>query len=102
MPGVLDLTPAQNEAITLYGALAAEVAMDVDFEPGDISLVQNYVTLHARTRYEDWPEPERKRHLLRLWMSFDGARPLHGDIIRDHQSGILEAGTVLHAPLEAA
>ncbi|MDA1325030.1 MAG: TauD/TfdA family dioxygenase [Proteobacteria bacterium] len=102
MPGVPDLTPAQNEAIALYGALAAELAMDVDFELGDISLVQNYVTLHSRTRYEDWPEAERKRHLLRLWMSFDGARPLHADIIRDHDGGILEAGTILHAPLEAA
>ena len=102
MPGVPDLTPGQNEAIALYGALAAELAMDVDFELGDISLVQNYVTLHSRTRYEDWPEPERMRHLLRLWMSFDGARPLHSDIIRDHDGGILEAGTVLHAPLDAA
>jgi len=102
MPGVPDLTPAQNEAIALYGALAAKLAVDVDFELGDISLVQNYVTLHSRTRYEDWPEPERKRHLLRLWMSFDGARPLHPDIIRDHDGGILEAGTVLHAPLDAA
>jgi hypothetical protein len=102
MPGVPDLTIAQNEAIRAYNTLAGELAMDVDFEPGDISLVQNYVTLHARTHYEDWPEPERKRHLLRLWMSFDGARPLHPDIIRDHEQGILEAGTVLHAPLEAA
>ena len=102
MLGVPDLTPAQNEAIDLYGELAAEFSMDVDFEPGDISLVQNYVTLHSRTRYEDWPDPDRKRHLLRLWMSFDGARPLHPDIIRDHQSGILETGTVPHAPLEAA
>lgn len=102
MPGVPDLTPPQTEAIKLYGEIAAEVAMDVDFQPGDISLVQNYVALHARTRYEDWPEPKRKRHLLRLWLSFDGSRPLHPDIIRDHQSGILEAGTVPHAPLEAA
>ncbi|MBT5050426.1 MAG: TauD/TfdA family dioxygenase [Rhodospirillaceae bacterium] len=102
MPGVPDLTIAQNEAIRAYNTLSGELAMDVDFEPGDISLVQNYVALHARTHYEDWPEPERKRHLLRLWMSFDGARPLHADIIRDHEQGILEAGTVLHAPLEAA
>lgn len=102
MPGVPDLTAAQIEAIDLYGEIAADVAMDVDFEPGDISLVHNYVILHARTRYADWPEPERKRHLLRLWLTYDGARPLHEDIIRDHQSGILEAGTVLHAPLEAA
>ncbi|HIP09146.1 MAG TPA: TauD/TfdA family dioxygenase, partial [Rhodospirillales bacterium] len=23
-----------------------------------------------------WPEPERKRHLLRLWLSVPGDRPL--------------------------
>jgi hypothetical protein len=31
--------------------------------------VSNHVVLHARTAYEDWPEPERKRHLLRLWLT---------------------------------
>jgi hypothetical protein len=102
LPGVPVMTEAQKEAIRVYNELAAELAMDVDFEPGDISFVHNYVALHARTRYEDWPEPERKRHLLRLWLSYDGARPVHDDIIRDHEQGILEAGTVLHAPLEAA
>ena len=25
-------------------------------------------SLHKRTEYEDWDEPERKRHLLRLWL----------------------------------
>lgn len=102
MTGVPDLTEKQKDAIKLYNVIAAEMAMEVNFEPGDISFVQNYVTLHSRTRYEDWPEPERKRHLLRLWLSFDGARPLHNDIIRDHNQGIQEEGIVLHAPLEAA
>jgi len=101
MEGVPDLTAAQIEAIKTYHDLAAEFAMNVDFEPGDISLVNNYVALHARSRYEDWPEPERRRHLLRLWMSVDGEHPLHADIVRDNQ-GIIEEGTVLHAPLEAA
>ncbi len=101
MPGVPEFTPGQQEAIRMYHDLAAEFAMNVDFEPGDISIVHNYVALHARSRYEDWPEPERRRHLLRLWMSFDEAHPLHPDIVRDNQ-GIIEEGTVLHAPLEAA
>ena len=26
--------------------------------------------------YEDWPEVERKRHLLRLWLATPGGRPL--------------------------
>lgn len=102
MPGVPDLTPTQLEAIGMYKALASELAMDIDFEPGDISLVLNYVALHARSEYEDWPEPERRRHLLRLWLSLDGARPIHADIERDLHDGIIEDGTVLHAPLEAA
>ena len=102
MPGVPRLTESQKEAIKVYDGIATEIAMDVDFEPGDISIVQNYVTLHSRTRYEDWPEPERKRHLLRLWLSFDGARPLNSDIVRDHAQGIQEEGTILHAPMDAA
>jgi len=101
MPGVPELTAAQKEAIAMYNDLASEFAMNVDFEPGDMQIVNNYVALHARSAYEDWPEPERRRHLLRLWMSFDGAHPLHPDIVRDNQ-GIVEEGTVLHAPLEAA
>ena len=32
--------------------------------------------MHDRTAYEDWPEEHRKRHLLRLWLSIPGDRPL--------------------------
>ncbi len=39
------------------------------FEPGDIQLISNHTILHARTAYEDWDEPSRKRHLLLLWLS---------------------------------
>ena len=39
------------------------------FEPGDIQLLSNHTVIHARTDYEDYDEPERKRHLLRLWLS---------------------------------
>ena len=35
----------------------------------DIQLLKNSVILHKRTAYEDWEEPERKRHLLRLWLA---------------------------------
>ena len=52
------------------------VALHMDFRPGDIQFLCNYSTLHSRTEYEDWPEPERKRHLLRLWISLDDGRPL--------------------------
>ena len=41
----------------------------MDFRPGDIQWLKNAVILHARTEYEDAPEPARKRHLLRLWLT---------------------------------
>jgi hypothetical protein len=28
-----------------------------------------YVILHSRTSYEDYPEPPRRRDLIRLWLS---------------------------------
>ena len=101
MPGVPKLTPAQREAIDLYGKLCPDFALDLEFRIGDISYVSNHVTLHARTDYVDWPEPERKRHLLRLWLDTDGARPLHEDVAREIK-GVLVPGTVLTAPLDVA
>jgi hypothetical protein len=40
----------------------------MEFRSGDIQWLKNSVVLHARTEFEDHPEPERKRHLLRLWL----------------------------------
>jgi hypothetical protein len=34
-----------------------------------MQFLKNAVILHARTEYEDWEEPEKKRHLLRLWLT---------------------------------
>ena len=42
--------------------------LDMDFQPGDIQLLKNASILHKRTAYEDWDDPLRKRHLLRLWL----------------------------------
>ena len=50
--------------------------MQMTFRPGDMQWVHNHTMLHDRTEFEDWPEPERKRHLLRLWLAVPGARPL--------------------------
>jgi len=100
LPDVPKLTPAQQEAIDSFMATAREVSMAIDFEPGDISFIMNHVILHARTAYEDWPEPERKRHLLRLWLG-NGRRPLQADVAQA-LAGVVVEGTVLQTPLDAA
>ena len=68
-------TTAERELLDLYESIAAEPALrlDMQFAPGDVQLVSNHVILHARTAYEDAPDPTRQRHLLRLWLSLDAA-----------------------------
>lgn len=64
------LTSAQQEVLSLIESIANDPAfhLDMEFETGDIQWLNNSVILHAREAYEDWDEPERKRHLLRLWL----------------------------------
>jgi len=100
LPGVPPLTDEQRDAVSYYQTLAEELAIDVNFELGDIEYAQSHVTLHARTPFEDWDEPERRRHLLRLWMNADGIRPLVPEIANEITRGITVEGVELTAPLE--
>jgi hypothetical protein len=67
-----------HEALDLLDALANDPALHflMTLQRGDIQLVHNHTLLHDRTAFENWPEPERQRHLLRLWLAPDDARPL--------------------------
>ena len=44
------------------------MALTIAPEPGDIQFINNTFLLHSRTAYEDFAEPERKRHYLRIWL----------------------------------
>lgn len=69
-PEVPRLTPRQIEAMDLIDALCNDPALylDMDLRAGDMQFISNYTVLHSRTDYEDWPERERRRYLLRLWL----------------------------------
>ena len=69
-PEVPPLAPEFVEAFDMVDRLAHDPDFNVymDFEPGDMQFVNNYHVLHARTAYEDYPEPDRKRFLKRLWL----------------------------------
>jgi hypothetical protein len=77
-PEIPRLSDAQIEALDYFDAILArpEVCFRMNFEPGDIQLINNHIILHSRTDYVDHEEPERKRHLLRLWLSLPDAQPL--------------------------
>ena len=51
----------------------------MQLEQGDMQLVNNYVIVHSRTPFEDFEEPDRKRHLLRLWLAVPDSQPLPAD-----------------------
>jgi hypothetical protein len=62
------LTPAQSEAIDLLEAVAnkVEYGVGMDFQRGDVQLLNDTKILHSREAYEDEENPLRRRHLLRL------------------------------------
>jgi hypothetical protein len=72
------LTEDQVTVLRMFDEITYEagMALDMDFQPGDIQWVSNYAALHARTSFVDYPEPERRRHLLRLWLKNAEPRPL--------------------------
>src|SRR5271156_6423015 len=107
-PEARRLTAEDIEALDMLTELAGDpdLRLDMNFIPGDIQFLHNHTILHARSAYEDWPEAERKRHLLRLWLSPPGARPLppvfaecYGGITIGDRGGIVCKGTRLHVPL---
>jgi hypothetical protein len=108
-PEARRLTDEDMAALDCFDSLAEdkELRLDITFQPGDIQFVHNHTLLHDRTSFVDWPEPERKRHLLRLWLAVPGARPLPpiyaerwGGLEIGDRGGIICPGTKLHAPLE--
>jgi hypothetical protein len=101
LPGVPPLTPAQQEAIALYRSIVEEFAVDIEFKAGDIQFLANQVTLHSRRAFEDWPEPHRRRHLLRLWLRDPAGRPLPKEQRGSRRDrGVQIEGLKMTAPLD--
>ncbi len=72
------LSTIERDALDYLDSLAADSRfhLDMDLQPGDMQLCNNYTILHSRTDFEDWPEPSMQRLMLRLWLSCRSRRPL--------------------------
>jgi hypothetical protein len=83
------LTPLQQQAIDYVHELALREDMRIDMmlEPGDIQIINNYITLHARTNYIDHDEG-RKRFLLRMWINLRDSVQLSPDFAAFVRRGI--------------
>ncbi len=109
-PDAPRLTAAQVEALDCFDRLAndSQLHLCMQLEPGDIQFVYNHAMLHDRTAFEDYDDHDRRRHLLRLWLSVPGDRELppcfaerYGSIEIGNRGGIVTAETRLHAPIDA-
>jgi hypothetical protein len=76
LPEVPRMTPAHDEALDLHAAVCEELCFTMDFEPGDIQLLNNHLSYHGRTHYEDADGAEQDRLLLRMWIAPPNSRPL--------------------------
>ena len=110
LPDARRLSGAETEALTLLDELAdsAQFRLEMSFEPGDMQFLHNHQILHSRTDFEDWEEPGKRRHLLRLWLSPTEARPLppsfaarYGALTPGDRGGIITRETKLKFVLEA-
>ncbi|NDH60490.1 MAG: hypothetical protein EBY18_02310 [Alphaproteobacteria bacterium] len=75
-----DLDPEGLAAMEAFEAIlnAPGMAAQFHFEPGQMQLIDNRALGHKRTGFRDWPEPERKRLLIRLWLRDSGGRAYNG------------------------
>lgn len=90
-------TAAQIEAVELVLKLANDPRFygEMMFEPGDMQFMNNHVMLHSRTEFDDYEDPDKRRHLIRLWLSVPNSRKLNDSmnaIYRDRSPGAVRGG----------
>jgi hypothetical protein len=102
-PGVPPLTPDQVAAMDLLAAVADELCLEAPFTPGDLQLLNQHVTYHGRTGYQDGAEGHRV--LLRIWLATPESRALpdgHRVQWGDTAAGALRGGAILGRSAVAA
>jgi len=94
-------TPLQREALEKVQEIAnrPDLMLSMDFREGDIQLINNHTLLHAREAYEDYPEPGRERHLLRMWIAVpDGRRRPLAESLANRYAWVQKGGIPLKTP----
>ncbi|HTO49115.1 MAG TPA: TauD/TfdA family dioxygenase [Burkholderiales bacterium] len=76
------LTETELAAMDLFDevAKAPEHRLAFFLERGDMLVINNYTVMHARTKFVEHAEPERRRHLVRLWLDADRFRDVPREV----------------------
>ncbi|MFB6787495.1 TauD/TfdA family dioxygenase [Streptomyces olivaceus] len=77
-PAAPRLTGLQRRAIEAVEEIAArpDLVTPMEFQPGDLQLINNHLVLHGRTTFDSSEGSDTGRHLLRMWWSVPTSRPL--------------------------
>ncbi len=97
--GAPPLTGEQIDAVNYVREVASEPQFWVErqLEAGAMLFCNNHTAFHMRTEFEDWDDPARKRHLLRLWLSLPNGRRLPDtfeEFFGDISAGAVRGGYV--------
>jgi hypothetical protein len=86
MPELPRMSSQLREALEFTAAVAnrEELALDMDFQTGDIQYLNDAVIWHSRTPYVDEQELHFRRHLLRVWLNSFEPRPAAPDLENLH------------------
>ncbi len=78
------------QALDLFESLAnsPDIYLEFMLEPGEVLFQNNFVTMHARTAFEDDEAAGFKRHLLRLWLDVPSGRPAPQEMELFESTGI--------------
>ncbi len=102
------LTEKHFEALDWFDNLCNDpnLHLPMMLEKGDMQFVYNHNMLHDRTGFEDFRALNKRRHLLRLWLSVPGDRALpeefatrFGSVEVGNRGGIVVPGTQFTFPL---
>lgn len=74
------LDAAGADAIAAFSEILEDPVLRYDFDlaPGQTEYLMNWRCAHSRTAYEDYREPDRRRHLIRIFLRDEGGRGYHG------------------------
>ena len=72
------LSDREIEALDYFQALAHREGLPVKFmlEPGEAVFINNFTVLHARESFDNFQAMDKRRLLLRLWMTVPEGRPV--------------------------
>lgn len=70
------LTGQDVAALNLFDEIAKAPGNRLSFylERGEMMVINNYTVMHARSQFTNFPQPERQRRLIRLWLDAPGFR----------------------------